>query len=203
MSRVCKHCGTEQPLDNFALNRRSKGGILWKCKTCCNEYNKQRRANALLLEMDRERAKAKYKEDQQYAARRKANAKKQGSKPEAAARKKAKAKLDSLNQEKVNAARSWRKKWRLMNKHVVVANTALYRAQKLKATPRWASSKAILAMYKEANEKTMQTGVPHQVDHIVPLRSPKVCGLHCEANLQVIPALLNNAKNNLYWPDSP
>jgi hypothetical protein len=119
--------------------------------------------------MDRERAKAKYKEDQQYAARRKANAKKQGSKPEAAARKKAKAKLDSLNQEKVNAARSWRKKWRLMNKHVVVANTALYRAQKLKATPRWASSKAILAMYKEANEKTMQTEVREQAPSKVEL----------------------------------
>lgn len=47
------------------------------------------------------------------------------------------------------------------------------------------------------------TGVDYQVDHIVPLQSRLVCGLHNEANLSVIPAIDNNRKGNRYWPEMP
>lgn len=46
-------------------------------------------------------------------------------------------------------------------------------------------------------------GIPFHIDHIVPLTSDYVCGLHCPFNLQVIPAEENINKGNYWWPDMP
>ena len=50
---------------------------------------------------------------------------------------------------------------------------------------------------------TMNTGVKHHVDHIVPIRSRIVCGFHTESNLRVVPKLVNLQKGNRHWPDMP
>lgn len=76
-------------------------------------------------------------------------------------------------------------------------------AMKLNATPAWADLQAIRAVYEEAERLTRETGIKHHVDHIVPLQSEYVCGLHCEANLQVLTESENCSKNNRYWPDMP
>jgi hypothetical protein len=47
------------------------------------------------------------------------------------------------------------------------------------------------------------TGIAYQVDHIIPLQSKYVCGLHNEFNLRVITAKENNIKGNRFWPDMP
>lgn len=51
--------------------------------------------------------------------------------------------------------------------------------------------------------RSASTGIKHNVDHVVPLRSKLVCGLHNEFNFQVITADANNRKGNRYWPDMP
>jgi hypothetical protein len=104
------------------------------------------------------------------------------------------------NPDRVNG---FRRKWASRNVPSVNANTARRRASKLQATPLWADREAIARLYAEAQKRTTETGIEHHVDHIVPLRSAIVCGLHCEANLQVLPGPTNVAKSNRYWPDMP
>ena len=69
------------------------------------------------------------------------------------------------------------------------------RRERLKnATAAWFEREAVAALYAESRARS----TPHQVDHIIPVNGRLVCGLHCLANLQVIPAHENNRKNNTF-----
>ena len=70
------------------------------------------------------------------------------------------------------------------------------RAGLRRATPRWANARAIEAVYRNCIETTLRTGIPHEVDHIVPLNGARVSGLHVHWNLAVIPAAENRWKSN-------
>ena len=69
---------------------------------------------------------------------------------------------------------------------------------KLLATPPWADKKKIREIYSERSRLTEQTGIPHEVDHIIPLRGKNVCGLHVETNLQILTRQHNKNKNNVF-----
>jgi hypothetical protein len=69
------------------------------------------------------------------------------------------------------------------------------------ATPNWANKDSIKFLYDECRRLTAETGIKHEVDHIIPVRHPRVCGLHTENNLRVMPAYQNNLKSNRYKTD--
>ncbi len=71
------------------------------------------------------------------------------------------------------------------------------------ATPSWADQKTIAEFYRIAKHLEKTIGGKWEVDHIVPIQSNLVCGLHVQTNLQVIPAEQNRQKSNSYWPDMP
>lgn len=66
--------------------------------------------------------------------------------------------------------------------------------------PAWVNWGRVRKIYTEAKRLTQLTGRAHHVDHIVPLRSPFVCGLHCEDNLRIVLAHDNRRKGN-GWPE--
>lgn len=66
-----------------------------------------------------------------------------------------------------------------------------------RATPQWADLEAIDRLYQVAKI------LGAHVDHIVPLSSPIVCGLHVEANLRLTQPSENREKSNRHWPDMP
>lgn len=82
------------------------------------------------------------------------------------------------------------------NRGKVLAEQVARKAAKLRATPAWADTQATAAFY---------VGAPNgvEVDHVVPLRSALVCGLHWRGNLQYLTPRENRAKGNRRWPDMP
>jgi hypothetical protein len=86
--------------------------------------------------------------------------------------------------------------WRCDHPGVVSARVAARRAAQLQATPPWVDHTEILRVYQESARLTLETGIPHEVDHIIPLRGRNVCGLHVPWNLQAIPAEDNRRKGN-------
>lgn len=59
-------------------------------------------------------------------------------------------------------------------------------------------SRQIASIYRQARELTKITGTQYVVDHVVPLRGKKVCGLHVPWNLQVITSDENLRKLNKF-----
>ena len=103
------------------------------------------------------------------------------------------------NKENADRNRQHKRKWKQLNPAMVLANTRDRLIAQRKARPAWLTKEqdlAILFLYKKAAELTKTTGVPHEVDHIVPIRSQIVCGLHVPWNLQVITQEENRHKKN-------
>lgn len=98
-------------------------------------------------------------------------------------------------------SRARRKKWAKNNRAKVDVVLQRRRAQKVRAFPSWADESRILEMYSRAKRISACLGISFHVDHIIPLISKKVCGLHVPDNLQILPAMINFRKSNKRWPD--
>lgn len=86
--------------------------------------------------------------------------------------------------------------WARANPEKLRAKDARRRAIKLHACPSWADLEAVKAIYAEARRLTRTTGILHHVDHIYPLVSPYMCGLHVPENLQILIGIENLSKGN-------
>lgn len=76
------------------------------------------------------------------------------------------------------------------------AKEAKRRAFKLNASVAWADKARMDAIYIECKAISDLTGQQYHVDHIIPLISENVCGLHNEFNLQILTRFDNLSKGN-------
>jgi len=87
------------------------------------------------------------------------------------------------NRERVNI-------WRKNNLDKKAATLAKRKALQKNATPPWFEKEKVALVYKKARHWGFE------VDHVIPLKSKIVCGLHCWANLQLLDSKLNKSKGN-------
>ena len=69
------------------------------------------------------------------------------------------------------------------------------------SAPPWVDRKALMAMHNIAQRLSASTGIPHSLDHIVPVNHPRVCGLTVPWNLEIVPLRVNMAKSNNWCPE--
>jgi 5-methylcytosine-specific restriction endonuclease McrA len=100
---------------------------------------------------------------------------------------------------------AYRKRWKEENLLSIRADTKARRRKHRSATPPWLTRKEkseIRAMYQAAILSSKISGERYVIDHIYPLRSDVVCGLHVPWNLRIITQQENLEKSNLLPDDS-
>lgn len=119
------------------------------------------------------------------------------------ARKKARKVADQLRNQRPDVVEKRKhREANLTDRQVAMARArcAMRRASKANAS----KITKTLGLHNEVNEfyvlarsMTKSTGIKHEVDHIIPLRSSVVCGLHVPWNLRVVTRSYNARKYNM------
>lgn len=87
-------------------------------------------------------------------------------------------------------------KWAANNKAKRLASVRARQLAKKDRTPPWVDKSELEKFYMESARLTKETGIQHEVDHIVPLQGETVSGLHVPWNLQVLTRSENRSKGN-------
>ena len=168
---ICRVCNTAKSFEEF--HKRNTGALRKECKKCKNSYS----AAIYLKNMAARRLKNK----ENYRANKAAY-------------------IQRANLRNATLPPEARKQYfreyvqRPARREANRIRQALRNGMLQQATPKWADREAILKVYERAAEQGMQ------VDHIVPLKSKFVCGLHVAENLQLLSRVDNLKKGNRLWP---
>jgi hypothetical protein len=169
--KVCRACGDSAPPEKFM----ARGP---RCKKCDAERAKRYRHEQ--RELVHARARARYAENpERFKAR---------------TRTYFAANTEAMK--RAQAAYEKTPKCRAYRAAMDRARDARARA----ATPPWIKGADLASFYRAARRMTELSGEPHEVDHIIPLVHPAVCGLNVPWNLRVIDAAWNREKSNQFQP---
>lgn len=192
-AKTCSRCNAVKEIQKFNKQKDGFGGYSPHCKVCSTNLSKKYYAD------NSERVKGVVKE---YSKNNKetiaAKSKEYRTKNEEALKERSKKYYQENKEHIIAKVRAYYPAYIKANKDIKNASTARRRSKKLHATVSWGDSISIRAFYKEAARLTQETGIPHHVDHIVPLQGKNVSGLHWEGNMQILTASENSSKGNRY-----
>lgn len=175
--KTCRDCSLDKDLDDFHRSAATKDGRQGVCKKCSKiKTDLYRVANPDKIKSIAANDYAKNRSARIYSRRA----------------------YIAKNRDKINESAQ---RWAQENPAKVNARNSRHRAEKTQRTPAWSDVTKVNVFYAKAARLSRWLGKPFHVDHIVPLRSKVVCGLHCDSNLQILEASTNTIKGNRYWPD--
>jgi len=185
--KQCSKCKDKKPKIEFTKHSRSKDGLNCWCKMCsrnaCKSYSKN---NKQKISTTR---KSYYESNKQSILQ-----KRKDYQNDNETYKQYQEKYRFKHKEEMQ-------QYRIKNKHYFAAKSALRRVIKSYATPSWLTddgNEIIQNLYERCACLSESTGIHHNVDHIIPLQSELVCGLHVPSNLRIITKLENLSKGNKF-----
>jgi len=184
--KICSTCKVEKSLTEFHKSAYKSGGADCRCKPCASEEKAAR------YKVNKVHHNAKSNE--YYANNKEATSVRQ-KKYYLENTELVKAKGRQHYEDNKEAYTKRTKTYRENNRALYNAMSAKRRAAKLQATPLWFEKEEVKDVYMEGSYFQMD------VDHIVPLQSSLVCGLHCWDNLQLLTPTANSSKGNRHWED--
>lgn len=174
MNKVCSECKECLSVDLFNKNKRRKDGYHEYCKSCRNkQYERRDKPSAILRSAER------------YAA----------NKDECLE------KMHLRYKQQQESKKAYGRKHYELNKSKYKCNANARKKSIKLATPTWFGeddSFVLQEAYALAQLREQITGIPWDVDHVIPLRGKIVCGLHVKENIAVIPRAVNNFKRAKY-----
>lgn len=171
--KKCMVCLEQKELELFNRDNREPDEKLKTCKSCQSKYSKAWR----LKNPDHHRNWRKANPKKAYAC--------------------SKRWLDAHPEtRRAMQRRFWKNNPAKAREHNARRNAA-----KAHRTPKWLTKSDWIEIkwaYQIAVDRSKETGIPHEVDHIIPLRGKHVSGLHVPQNLQIITMQENVRKHNKF-----
>lgn len=190
--RTCTKCGETKPLSEYHVDRGASEGRSRKCKECAkaksrawNSENRGRKKGTReAYHSNAENRSKKRLYDREWREknldRKRANDRR----------------YCGENSEKaVERVRQWRAAKGGEINIIRRPEYARRRAKLRSAFPPWADREEIAKVYAQAERLSAETGIPHEVDHIIPLAGKNISGLHVHENLRAIPKSQNRRKS--------
>lgn len=188
----CRKCGIVKMIIDFTCNPRNKNNLRTVCKSCTSKMMAEKYEG----NPEKQRAKtAKWRTDNPVRQREYEISYRTENR-DALNERRRQFRLRHIDREKEKD-----KLYLENNRAKVYAKNARRRAAQTQATPSWLTfihKAQVDEFYELALAKAVQTGVPHDVDHIVPLRGKHVRGLHVPWNLQILTEVENSKKYNKF-----
>lgn len=198
--KTCPRCKETKSRDDFSKHKRQEDGLQTQCKACSKVANaayylRQKEKIAL-----RTSAWKAANPDKIRAAEQKRRLTPEVKAKEAAFRETNRERLRFQQTEwrlrNPEAEKAKGQKWSKANRGTKQATLARYRASKLKRTPDWSEKDLIGYVYEFCQFLNSDLRGLFHVDHIYPMRSEEVSGLHVFMNLQILTGAENTAKGN-------